>query len=73
MPVKKPIPATTTSGCEHLWSLRCLAECVPTYSSNMIPAKRGFIDLSESESSSLVGIGNVSIVVVEVVERGVPA
>lgn len=35
---------------------------------NVVPAEGGLIDLRERKSASLVGVGNVSIVVVEVVE-----
>lgn len=72
MPVKKPMPATTTTLSVSL-SLRCSAVPLRTYSADMVPAKRRFVNLGESEPSSLVGVGNVSIVVVKVVERGVPA
>ena len=39
--------------------------------SYMIPAKGSFVDLRESESSTLVGVGNMSIVVVEIMEGSV--
>lgn len=35
---------------------------------NMVPAKGGFIDLRQGQPASLVGIGDVSEIVVEVVE-----
>jgi hypothetical protein len=48
-------------------------ERLHTYSSNVIPAKRSFVDLSESEPSSLGGINNMPVVIVEIVKGGVPA
>lgn len=38
---------------------------------DMIPSERGLVDLSEGQSSSLIGILDVGEVVVEVVEGGV--
>jgi hypothetical protein len=38
---------------------------------DVVPSERGLVDLSESESSSLVGVGNVCEVIVEVVESGI--
>ena len=38
---------------------------------DMVPSERGLVDLSEGESSSLVGIGNVCEVIIEVVESGI--
>jgi len=40
-------------------------------SSHMVPAKGSLVDLSESETTALVGIRNVSKVIVEVVESGI--
>ena len=40
-------------------------------SSHMIPAKWGFVDFGESKSTTLIGILDVSEVIVEVVEGGV--
>jgi hypothetical protein len=40
-------------------------------SADMVPSERGLVDLSEGESPSLVGIGNVCEVIVEVVESGI--
>jgi hypothetical protein len=37
----------------------------------VVPAERRLVNLSEGESSSLVGVGNVGEVIVEVVESGV--
>jgi hypothetical protein len=39
--------------------------------SHMVPSKRSFVDLSESESSSLIRILNVCEVIVEVVEGSI--
>jgi hypothetical protein len=38
---------------------------------DMIPSERCLVDLSECESSSLVGVGDMGEVIVEVVEGGV--
>jgi len=40
-------------------------------SSYMVPAKRGLVDFRESKTSALIGIANVSEIIVEVVEGGV--
>lgn len=37
----------------------------------MIPAERSFVDFGKSKASSLIGVGNVGEVIVEVVEGGV--
>lgn len=37
-------------------------------SADMVPAERSLVDFCESETTALVGVGDVSIVVVEVVE-----
>lgn len=37
----------------------------------MVPAEGRLVDLSQGESSSLIGVGDVSEVIVEVVEGGV--
>ena len=39
--------------------------------SDVVPTERCLIDLGQSESSSLVGVGNMSEVIVEVVEGSV--
>ena len=38
---------------------------------DVVPSKRGLVDLSEGESPSLVGVGDVREVIVEVVEGGI--
>jgi hypothetical protein len=38
---------------------------------NMVPAERGLVDLRQRETSSLIGIRDVGVVVVEVVEGSV--
>ncbi len=38
---------------------------------DMVPSKRGLINLSECESSSLVGVSNMGEIIVEVVEGSV--
>ena len=40
---------------------------------DVIPAKGRLVDLGEGESSTLIGVGNVGEIIVEVVERGVTA
>jgi len=40
---------------------------------NMVPAEGGLVNLGESETTTLVGISNVGIVVVEVVEGSIAA
>jgi hypothetical protein len=42
-------------------------------SANMVPAERRLVDLREGKSSALIGVFDMRKVVVEVVERGVPA
>lgn len=37
----------------------------------MIPAEWSLVDLCKSETATLVGVGDVSVVVVEVVESGI--
>jgi hypothetical protein len=38
---------------------------------DVVPSERGLVDLSEGEPSSLVGVGNVCKVIIEVVEGGI--
>jgi hypothetical protein len=38
---------------------------------NMVPAERRLVDLCEGEATALVGVGDVSVVVVEVVEGSI--
>lgn len=42
-------------------------------SSYMVPAKGSLVDFGESKSSTLVGVGDMGIVVVEVVEGSIAA
>ena len=42
-------------------------------SSNMVPAEGRFVDFGERKSSALVGVSDMSIVVVEVMEGSIPA
>lgn len=40
---------------------------------HMVPAKGSLVDFGESKSSTFIGVGDVSVVVVEVVEGGIAA
>ena len=56
------------SDSENIISIREETNAGHHHGTNMIPAKGRLVDLRQGQSSPLVGVGNVSIIVVEVVE-----
>jgi len=40
---------------------------------DVVPSERRFIDLRQSETTSFIGVGDVGIIVVEVVEGSIPS
>lgn len=55
--------------CENVVRIREEANAGYCNSTDMVPAEGSLVDLGECESSTLVGVCDVSVVVVEVVER----
>lgn len=56
---------------EDIVGIREEADTSDDDGANMVPAEGGLVNLGESETTTLVGISNVGIVVVEVVEGSI--
>jgi hypothetical protein len=59
------------TNCKDVVSIREETNTSDNDGAHMVPAERSLVDLSESETAALVRVGDMSIVVVEVVKGSV--